>query len=435
MPPNGDIAFNPVTKDALQGVSPKAVDTMQFEEAARKTIDSGITGFVPLANRRLGWLKLGAFHVANFLTAGGIGQFAYGLSQSQVMGSQKRDSLWQQHNPFRDLGETYLNATQGKTWEETKHNRKAARGWTTGLSEGAGAITGIYMKPFTAYAAYNNRQRTKRAFAANFQQQFGRPPCPEAMKNMSTERLFELGHRRTADSWKKAQNDFKDIQKAKAASGDGEGLDINDIDQSSDTLKAHFAAHLADEFSLELLYFKDWAEKAVGKLDGADGALKDPAVLADPQNNYQLSKIDVLAGYTNLIQEGSPHEINIDHTNRKNWTALYNDNGLRDFHRRWNKTIQRRNDCRKELAAIDADDVDDREAKKLELVWLECDLEAMRSEKFDPQTSRKFAREMQASYDHSAKLLNAASNRFALALDKDRPGSDCDPYPSGGALY
>ena len=66
---------------------------------------------------------------------------------------------------------------------------------------------------------------------------------------------------------------------------------------------------------------------------------------------------------------------------------------------------------------------------------MEGDLEAMRSEKFDPQTSRKFAREMQASYDHSAKLLNAASNRFALALDKDRPGSDCDPYPSGGALY
>ena len=113
------IGRNPITRQPL--ADQQSVETQALGEAALRTlvIDAG---YAPQSLRVRGNAKVVAFHVANALTLGIVGQFGALCSKSSYMASQK------ENHPLKDFGQTYLNATINKT---TTWGKFAAGSMTT----------------------------------------------------------------------------------------------------------------------------------------------------------------------------------------------------------------------------------------------------------------------------------------------------------------
>jgi len=409
MPQIPDMRTNPVTQAPL--ADPKLTEKVDSKQAARRVV-SDVAGFVPLDRRTRGNTKLFFYHVFNFATLGLLGGVAATVANSAVMGSQK-DNGWVRS--WKDLGQTHLNATLGRTLDRSKRpwHEKAinflSRTWTNTV----GTVASLGTVAFARLLSDGLQRPSKlRAFKSEFQDQHRRPPSRRMLRQLDTGTLMDIAVHGDAKARKIAVTETK----AQLRNSDG-SLTSSQILRGSPERKQLFAKHLQAEFQQECLFFTDWADKATAHVGG--GHILD-GKLTDSNASYRLSKFDIVNGYSQLAKTGSDYEINIPYAERQHWNGFIHDesNKLQDFRTRWNQRVDRHRDLTRQLGQSGLTKPQ-RKRIKAEIRQVRSEMDQMKQETLSPVASRQIGAVIQQNYLDMVHLMNSAASRFTRELMGD----------------
>jgi hypothetical protein len=397
---------NPVTLTPL--ADPKLTEKVDSQQAARRVVDD-VAGFVALDKRTRGSTKLFFYHVFNFATLGLLGGVAANVANSAVMGSQK-DNAWVR--AWKDLGQTHLNATQGRTLDRSKrpwHEKTInflSRSWTNTI--GTVASLGTMAIARTITHGFQRRDKTD-AFRRQFQYQHNRPPSRRMLRQLDTGTLMDIAAHGDAKARKIA------VAETKAQLRDAnKSLSASQILRGSPERKQLFAKHLEKEYSAECMFFTDWAERATAQVDGGD--ILDGKLTADDAS-YRLGKFDIANAHNQLVKTGSEYEVNIAHRDRNEWNNFVNDasNGLQDFRRRWNRSVNRYRDLTRRLGQPNLSKPQ-RNRIKAQLHQVRMEMDRMKQETLSPEASKQIGTVIDQTYGEMISLMNDAAIRFTPEL-------------------
>ena len=289
-----------MTTNPITGQSTLTFRQMGMAEKAEKGQAAGKAlndaGHIGLNTRVRGHWKVGAYSVFNVLSLGILGQIGAYCARSSVMSPTNPDnqtSAW--NRMWQDVGQTHLNATQDTGRVMNSFNKFVTHvvGFIPGHALGIGFALDVKM----ADPGAQHVDRYKRNISDNVMNANG----------IKHKGVGDLGNIRNAGKpvWTRVAKEIGQIEKASGPKGD---LIRAAMIDGSDELQAAWDNHLKDELSHENALFYRWTQPIEDKMDPAS-----------PKHvpNHQLSKFELAVAYSDFVSQGSPHEVNLSYSTRR----------------------------------------------------------------------------------------------------------------------
>lgn len=269
------MALNPITSNPVLTNTQELRQSQESKQNEAGRILAEDVGKNPMNARFAGHTKVFFYQLTNFVTLGILGQIGKACAQSSCMGSSN-SSNW-----ARDLGQTYLNATQ----DQGKVMGFLNRAWTEGI--GRLALVGL---AFDAARHFKPQEKYQGSFKG-----------PHS--------IHELGQIQNAAKpiWAKVDDEIRAIEGEYS-----DELAERAVITGSDELKAMFEQHLRSEFAEENGLFYAWSHPVVEKTNP-----KNPK--HDP--NFQLNKAEAAEAAIQFIRNGGAYSLNCSSKNRKSALA------------------------------------------------------------------------------------------------------------------
>ncbi len=367
------------------------------ERAVKSTAASkslGKAGKLPVNARVKGKWKVGAYVVANVLTLGIVGQIGAYSARSSVMGSIHPND---EKNPWKDMGQTHLNATQdlGKALNTFNKFVTHVVGFIPGHIAGIGFVLDAKMAdPGFAHVESYKQNADNKLVNVNKVKHLG---------------VGDLGNIRNAGKpiWAKVDKELNGAEKDPAGQG---SLVKAALITGSDELKAAWNNHLEKEFSLENGLFAQWTFPINDKMNQES---------EDFDANHQLSKYELAVAYHDFAEQAGKHGINVSSSARDKfkqgiidavgWDYVQEVKSKRDDLERAENELKAAH--KKNPRSPETIQKIQNLTQKKQLV---SDMRQANDVKLPPQASQQAFLAMKPAHEQIAKLMNDTMTRFKI---------------------